>query len=41
MSLGPGLTSPTTLLFNHHTRGIMPIINRAPISIDSGDEHHK
>ena len=41
MPLGPGLSSPATLLFNHPTRGIMPILNRLPIGIDNDDEHHK
>ena len=41
MPLGPGLPSPATLLFNHLTRGIMPIINRPLISIDNDNEHHK
>ena len=41
MPLGPGLPSPATLLFNHPTRGIMPIINRISISIDNDDKHHK
>ena len=41
MLLGPVLPSPATLLFNCPTRGIMPIMNRAPISIDNDNEHHK
>ena len=41
MPLGPGLPSPTTLIFNFPTRGIMSIINIVPISIDNNDEHHK
>ena len=41
MLLVPGLPIPATLLFNHPTGGIMPIINRVPISIDKYDEHHK
>ena len=30
-----------TLLFNHPTRGIIPIINVIPISIDNDDDHHE
>ena len=41
MPLGPGLPFPTTLLFNHPTRSIMPIVNGLPVSIDNDDEHHK
>ena len=41
MSLGPGLPSSATLLFNQIRRGIMPIINRIQISIDNDDLHHK
>ena len=41
MSLGPGIPSPVTLLFNFPTRSIMSIINRVPISIDSGNKHQK
>ena len=41
MLLVQGLPSPATLLFNHPTRGIMPLINIPPISIDNDDEHHK
>ena len=35
--LGPGLPSPTTLLFNCPIRGIMPIFNRPP----HGEEDHE
>ena len=41
MLIGPELPSPGTLLFNHPTRSIMPIINRASISIANDDEHFK
>ena len=41
MPLGPGLPNPATLLFNHPTRGIMPIIYRILIRIDNGDDHHE
>ena len=37
--LGLGLPSPTTLLFNHPIRGIMPIINRPLIGLNNNDEH--
>ena len=39
--LEPGLLSPATLLFNHPIQGIMPIINRLPINIDSDEEHYE
>ena len=38
--LGQGLPSLAMLLFNHLVCGIMPAIDRKPVSIDS-DEHHK
>ena len=38
--LGQGLLSLATLLFNHLVHGVMPIIDRKPISGDSDDEHH-
>ena len=41
MPLGPGLPSHATLLFNQLTRGIMPIVNRLPISLHNDDEHYK
>ena len=41
MLLGLGLPSPETLLFNCPTRGIMQIVNRALISMDNDEEHHK
>ena len=41
MQLGQGLLTPATVLFNHPTRGIMPIINRMLISMDNDDEHHE
>ena len=39
-SLGQGLPSPTTLLFNCLVRGIMPVIDRKPIGGDNDDEYH-
>ena len=39
--LGQSLPSPATLLFNHPVCGIMPVIDRKPISVDNDDEHHK
>ena len=39
--LGQGLASPATLLFNHPVCCIMPVIDRKPVSVDNGDEHHK
>ena len=41
MPLGPALPSPATLLFNHPTRGIMPIVDRLMISLNNDDEHYK
>ena len=41
MPLGPGLPSPATLLFNFPTRGIMPLVNRLPISLNNDDEHYQ
>ena len=41
MILGTGLPCPATLLFNHPTRDIIPLINRPPISIDNDGELHK
>ena len=32
---------PATLLFNHLVCGIMPVIDRKPVSVDNDDEHHK
>ena len=39
--LGQGLPNPATLLFNHPGHGIMPMIDRKPVSVDNDDEHHK
>ena len=39
--LGPGLLSPTTLLFNCPIRGIMAIINRPPISLNNDNKHYE
>ena len=36
-SLGQGLSSPATVVFNCPIRGIMPIINRPPIKADNAD----
>ena len=38
--LGQGLLSPATLLFNHSVCGVMPVIDRKPISRDNDDKHH-
>ena len=40
MPLGQSLPSPVTMLFNHPARGIMPVINRLPLSTDNDDEHY-
>ena len=39
--LGQGLLSWAMLLFNHLVKGIMPLIDRKPISMDNDDEHNK
>ena len=39
MSLGPGLPSLVTLLFNNPIRAMLPIANRLLLSIDNDDEH--
>ena len=39
--LGQGLPRPTTMLLNYLVSGIMPIINRPPVSIGNDDEHHQ
>ena len=41
MSLGQGLPSSATMLFNHLIRNIMPVINRLPVGTNNDDEHHK
>ena len=41
MPLGQGLPSLATLLFKHPVRGIMPVINRTPLSTNNDDEYHK
>ena len=38
--LGQGLPSPAVLLFNHLVHGVMPMIDRKPVSVDNDDEHH-
>ena len=38
--MGKGLPSPAMLLFNHPVHGVMPVIDRKPVSVDNGDEHH-
>ena len=39
--LGPELPSPATMLFNHPTTGIMPIINRPVVGRDNDEEHYE
>ena len=39
--VGQGLQSPAMLLFNHPVHGIMPVLDRKPVSVDNDDEHHK
>ena len=39
--LGQGFPSLAMLLFNHLVCGIMPVIDRKPVSIDSDDKHYK
>ena len=39
--LGPGLPSPTPLLFNCPKRGIMLILNRLLISLYNDDKHYE
>ena len=39
--LGQGLPSLATLLFNCPVHGIMPVIDRKPVSADNDDKHHK
>ena len=39
--LGQGLPSPATLLFNCQVCGIMPVIDRKPVSVDDDKEHRK
>ena len=39
--LGPVLPSPTMLLFNHPIRGIIPIINRPLIGLNSDSDHYE
>ena len=39
--LGQDLPSPATLLFNCLVCGIMPVIDRKPISVDNDDKYHK
>ena len=38
--LGPGLLSPATLLFNQPVHGIMPVLDRMPVSENYDDEYH-
>ena len=38
--LGHSLPSWAMLLFNHPVCGVMPVIDRKPVSIDNDDEHH-
>ena len=39
--LGQGLPSLAMLLFNHLAHGIIPVLDRKPVSIDNDNEHHK
>ena len=39
--LGQGLLKLVMLLFNHLVCGIMPVIDRKPISVDNDDKHHR
>ena len=39
--LGLGLPCPTTMLFNHPIRGIMPIISQPLIGINNDEEHYE
>ena len=39
-ALGQGLPSLAMLLFNHPVHGVMPVIDRKPVSADNDDEHH-
>ena len=38
--LGQSLPNLAMLLFNHLVCGVMPVIDRKPVSIDNNDEHH-
>ena len=38
--LEQGLLNPATLLFNYPVHGVMPVIDRKPISGDNDDEYH-
>ena len=40
-TLGPGLPSPASLLFNHAIGGILPIINRPLIGLNNNNDHHE
>ena len=40
-TMGQGLPSPATMLFNWLIRGILPIINRPPVGTDNDQEHYK
>ena len=39
MPVAPGLSNPTTLLFNRPVRCLMPRLNRAPINHDFDEDH--
>ena len=39
--LVPQLPSAATLLFNHQTRGIMPILCRPPLNSNNNEEHYQ
>ena len=39
--LGPGLPSPAVQIFNHPTKGIIPVDSRLPINLNNDNEHYK
>ena len=41
MSIGQGLLSLTTLMFNSQVQGIMPVVDCKPIGQDCDDDHHR
>ena len=38
--MGPGLPSPTALLFNRPARGLLPIFSRPPVLFDSDESNN-
>ena len=40
MSIGQGLPSLVTIMFNRQVRGIMPVIDQKPLWQDHDDNHH-